>query len=375
MDYLLHFDEIFLKGKNQSFFCRQMMKNLSQSFPRAEIHRLEGGLWLGNISKADEEKLALIPGLANFAQALRTALKLEALEAGFDGLPKPAGIKTFRVSSERANKKFPLSSRELEVFLGNYIRTKTGWQVDLDNYDFDFHVHIGGREALIYSNTVDGAGGLPVGTAGRVLCLLSGGIDSPVAAYELMKRGAEVGLIHFQNETKVSTEVAQKIIDLARQLTPWQPVIDLYVVPFAALQRQIVMKIPSRLRMIVSRRQMFRLAAELAQNKKYLALATGDSLGQVASQTLENMAVIYESTGLLKLTPLVSHNKKDIMTLARRLGTLEISERPYEDCCSLFVARHPDTKSKLGEVKKLEASLDLSTIDKSDIISYHISKN
>jgi thiamine biosynthesis protein ThiI len=235
------------------------------------------------------------------------------------------------------------------------------------------HVAIGRTKAIIYGAMSEGIGGLPVGTAGRVLCLLSGGIDSPVAAYRMMVRGAEIELVHFQNQTQVTEEVSEKIIDLAKVLARYQAKIKLNIVPFADLQKQIIMKIPADCRMILSRRLMYRLAERMAKEDKCLALVSGDSLGQVASQTLENLTAVYEATPMLKLSPLISTNKSEIVKLARQIGTLDISERPYEDCCSLFVAKHPKTKAALSEVVKLEKTLDLSSIDKILPISYYIS--
>ena len=250
-----------------------------------------------------------------------------------------------------------------------------GWKVSLNNPDLNIHIAIGKNEACVYGNTADGAGGLPTGSSGKVLVLLSGGIDSPVAAYKMMCRGAEVGLIHFQNQTKVTDEVSEKIFDLAKTLSNYQPKIKLFIVPFADLQRQVIMKAPAKYRMLVTRRIFNKIAANIARQNGYLALATGDSLGQVASQTLENMAVVYAAEDLLKLTPLIGANKKDIISIARRIGTMDISSRPYEDCCSLFVAKHPATKARLADVLACENAMDLSTLDKIPVNSYYISKN
>lgn len=375
MNIIIHFDEIYLKGNNQPFFCRQLIKNLQALFTHARAKRIEGGLWLEGIESQDLSQLALVPGVATFAPAKMLGNKLEEIKDVLKTMEFSPDIKKFRVSANRSYKAHPISSREIEIAIGDYLRTSRGWQVDLKNFDEEVHVDIGRNEAIIYGKLREGAGGLPTGTTGGVLCLLSGGIDSPVAAYYMMKRGAEVKLIHFQNETKVTEEVGEKIFDLAKILSGFQPVVKLVMVPFAELQREVVMKIPAKYRMIVTRRIMFKIAEKVARQEKCLGLSTGDSLGQVASQTLENMSVIYEATNMLKLNPLVGLNKKEIMKAARNLATLSISERPYEDCCSLFVAKHPETRARISDILRLEQGLDLSTVDKLKIISYNISMN
>ena len=280
---------------------------------------------------------------------------------------------TFRISAERSYKKFPLSSIEIEKEIGEYARVKYGWKVSLGNPDLNINIAIGSENAYIFGNTKNTAGGLPTSTSGKVLALLSGGIDSPVAAYKMMCRGAEVSLIHFQNQTQVTEEVSEKIFDLAKVLAKYQPEIKLYMVPFANVQKQIIMNVPAPYRMIVTRRIFNKIAEKVARENKYLALVSGDSLGQVASQTLENMAVIAESSNLLKLNPLIGMNKKDIIDLANKIGTMDISSRPYEDCCSLFVAKHPATKSRLSEVLKYEEPIDKSIIDSVEINLYSFS--
>lgn len=376
MKILLHLDELFLKGNNQSFFCKKMLENLRALFPRAEVKRTESGSMLMDGVEAENlEQLSLVPGIATLAPAESGGRDLEEIKKLVDKLEFSENTKTFRVTASRSDKKYPLSSNEIDCAIGGYVAEKYGLKVNLKNANMEIRVDIGAREAVVYNNVIRGAGGLPTGSSGKVICLVSGGIDSPVAAYRMMKRGAEVALIHFQNETKSTEEVSQKIIDLARVLARYQPSVKLIIVPFAEFQKQVVMKVPAKYRMIITRRLMFKISENLAREEKCLAITTGDSLGQVASQTLENLTAVYEATALLKLAPLMGDNKSEIMNLARRIGTLGISERPYEDCCSLFVAKHPETRAKLADVLKIEQAAELSTVslDKSNIISYYIS--
>lgn len=376
MNVIIHIDEIFLKGSNQHLFFRQLKANLERLLPGIKTVRIESGLWLENIQESQLGQLTLIPGFANYAEALKVKNTVEDIKKAIDALfGDIKDVKTFRISAERSYKKFPLSSLEIEKEMGEYVRLKYNWKVSLGNPDLNIHIAIGKDNACIYGNTQNAIGGLPTSTSGKVLTLLSGGIDSPVAAYKMMCRGAEVNLVHFQNQTQVTEEVSEKIFDLAKNLSRYQPEIKLFMVPFANLQRQVVMKIPAPYRMIVTRRLFNKIADKIARENKFLALVSGDSLGQVASQTLENMTVIYDASDLLKLSPLIGANKKDIIDLARKIDTMDISARPYEDCCSLFVAKHPITKSRLKDVLKYEKLIDQTIVDNTEVISYHISHN
>lgn len=377
MNFIIHPDEIFLKGSNQPFFYRALKNNLEKLFPGANVNRVESGMVMSaELNGRDFKRIALIPGIANFAAAIVS--KAENINDLIKSVDKLLAIekqyKTFRISSDRSFKSHPLSSKQIENEIGEYVRTKTGWKVDLNNHDLDIRIAIGKNNVIVFGNLTGGAGGLPTGTSGKVLCLLSGGIDSPVAAYKLMCRGAEAGLIHFQNQTQVSDEVGEKIHDLAKVLANYQPEIQLFMVPFAELQKQVIMKVPSQYRMLVTRRLFNKIAGEIADENGYLALADGNSLGQVASQTLENLSVVRDASDMLTLSPLIGTNKKDIMYAAKEIGTLEISNRPYEDCCSLFIARHPEIRARLSQIQTMERAVDSSVLDKSGIISYHISK-
>ncbi len=375
MQVLIHGDEINLKGGNQPLFYRTLIKNLKLLFPHCNARRISGGLWISGVGEDDFGALSKVPGIANFSPAFLAPNVWESILQTLDTIKFSQTIKSFRVTASRSYKSYPLSSAELDKKIGAYLQKKYGWKVDLTNFDLEIKIDIHKDEAVIRYQNYAGSGGLPTGTAGRVLVLLSGGIDSPVAAYQMMKRGAEVSLIHFQNQTSATDGSAQKIFDLSKVLARYQPNVRLFLVPFADLQRAIIMNIPSPYRMILTRRLMFKIAARAARAHGCLALATGDSLGQVASQTLENLTVIYEATPLLKLAPLIGANKMEIVDLAKKIGTLEISTRPYDDCCSMFVAKHPATGANLAEVLNLEGNLDFGIIDAAPILPYDIQKN
>lgn len=373
MNLVLHVDEIFLKGSNQPVFYKHLIDNLRVLFPKIHIKRTESSLWVENILPEELGQLSLVPGFANYAIAFKAKSSIEGIKQAVDELVNSeAAIKTFRISAERSYKKFPFSSLQVEQEVGEYVRVKYGWKVALNNSDLNIHISVGKDEACVFGKIHNAAGGLPTSSCGKVLALLSGGIDSPVAAYKIMTRGANVDLIHFQNETQVTEEVSAKIFDLARTLAKYQPKIKLFIVPFADIQKQVIMKVPAQYRMIVTRRIFNKIAERVARENKHLALVTGDSLGQVASQTLDNMSVIAQATSLLKVSPLIGTNKKDIIETARTIGTLPISIRPYEDCCSLFVAKHPETKSKLDRILKIEQNIDQNILDNAEVILYNI---
>jgi thiamine biosynthesis protein ThiI len=378
MNIILHPDELFLKGANQRLFYSQLVKNLEVLFCGSRVERIESGLWMSGVEENELERLAKIPGIANLAVAEMGGNDISELKRCImdhilciKGLEK---IKTFRITTSRSFKQYQLTSKQVENEIGEFVVKKSGWKVDLKNYDLKLNINIGNDYAIVFGDTIEGTGGLPTGCSGKVLCLLSGGIDSPVTAYKMMTRGAEIGLIHFQNQTSVTDEVSEKIFDLAKTLSQYQSEIQLFIVPFADCQKEIVMKIPADCRMLVTRRIFLKIASIIAKKYKYGALATGDSLGQVASQTVENLTAIYQAVEILKFSPLIGTNKKDIMNVARKIDTLEISNRPYEDCCSLFVAKHPQTKAKLNNILKMETRLNLPPLDKIHVKSYYISK-
>jgi thiamine biosynthesis protein ThiI len=372
MNAIVHFDEVFLKGKNQSFFVNTFIENIRQLFKKSAPRRIESGILIKNISNDDLYRLSLTPGVANFSEVncvksvaeeiKNTVLKIDAKNK-----------KSFRITATRSDKKFALTSVEIEKQIGAAFQKFSGLKVDLENFDLNINIDVGSKESLVYSEQKNGIGGLPVGTTGKIMCLISGGIDSPVAAYKMMVRGAKIEAIHFQNRTSTSDESTQKIFDIVKSLSNFQNSVALHVVSFEEVQRRIVMKIPADYRMILTKKYMIKIAAEKALKRGCGAICTGDSLGQVASQTLENMRVIYEGSKLPIFSPLIGTNKSEIMQLSKRIKTLDISNRPYEDCCSLIVSKHPQTKAKKEYVDKLESMLDLRELDKIPIISYHIS--
>jgi len=274
-------------------------------------------------------------------------------------LVSTARFGSFKIDARRGTKDFPLNSQEMNQQLGAFVQGLTGADVRMENPDAVFYVEIVRSRAFLYLSKVPGAGGLPSGTGGKVLCLLSGGIDSPVAAYRLMRRGCRVLYVHFHSFPHTSVESQEKVRRILQILSRCQMDSQLFLVPFAEVQREIVAYAPPPLRVILYRRFMVRIAESLAYKEKASALVTGDSLGQVASQTLENIRTISAASTLPIFRPLIGDDKEDIMRLAREIGTYGISILADQDCCSLFVPKHPETMSSLEQVETAERSLDI----------------
>ena len=235
-------------------------------------------------------------------------------------------------------------------------------KVSLSKPEIAFFVEITEKGAFIYTDKIKGIGGLPVGATGKVVSLISGGLDSPVAAWKIFRRGCSVVFVHFNNETLNKSGVEDKIVKLVEKLSHYQFKTRLYLIPFGRLQNEIIKVIPSKYRMIVYRRVMFKIAEKILENEKALEFVTGDSVAQVASQTLENIKVIYASAKSPVLSPLIGENKKDIIKIAEEIGTFELSTLPYEDCCSFLIDKHPETKAKLENIEKLEENLKINNL-------------
>ncbi|MGH9174814.1 MAG: tRNA uracil 4-sulfurtransferase ThiI, partial [Vicinamibacterales bacterium] len=305
------------------------------------------------------DRLSRAFGLANFALARRSPLDIETMAAAIVTHLPSEPVSSFRVSVRRADKRFPIPSPDIERVIGRRVQDARGWRVDLSNPALVIGVEIVPGEAFYHYGKIPGPGGMPVGTAGRVAVLLSGGIDSPVAAWRMMKRGCHATLIHFHGYPFVSRSSQDKTSDLAKVLTRYQLQTRLYSIPFGELQRQITLSVPGPLRVVVYRRLMFRIAERVARAVRAQALVTGEVVGQVASQTLENLAVISTATSLPVFRPLIGMDKEEITAEAGRLGTYAISIIPDEDCCTLFTPRHPVTRARIGRIEAAERMLPI----------------
>jgi len=276
-------------------------------------------------------------------------------------------FKTFKISTKRSEKKFPLTSQQINEKVGGYILKKIKSKVDLENPDVICFVEIVEKYAFLYLEKIRGPGGLPTSVSGKGISLLSGGIDSPVASFLAMKRGVKVIFLHFHAypfASKASIEKAKKIVKI---LSNYQGKSKLYLIPFADIQKEILMKTQAKLRVVLYRRLMFQIAEEIAKKEGVLGVFTGESIGQVASQTLENIKVIEEATDLPVFRPLISQDKEEIIQKAKEIGTFDVSILPYQDCCSRFLPKHPETKAKLEDIRKAEKKLNIEKLVKTAV--------
>jgi thiamine biosynthesis protein ThiI len=306
-------------------------------------------------------------GVANFSRAARAPLDLEAMASAINEDLGDIDTSSFRVTVRRADKRFPMKSPDIEREVGGRIKLARGWKVDLDDPALTIRVEILATHAFYSFGKDRGAGGLPTGVSGKVACLLSGGIDSPVAAWRMMKRGCTVMLVHFHSYPFLSRASQEKVRELAELLATWQLSARLFLVAFGEIQRQVVLAVPPPLRVVIYRRLMVRIADRIARAHGARALVTGEVIGQVASQTLENMSVIASATRLPILRPLVGMDKEEIVQQAQRLGSFEISIVPDQDCCQLFTPKHPATRATFEMVEAAEQQLPMDELVESAV--------
>ncbi|HUQ87349.1 MAG TPA: tRNA uracil 4-sulfurtransferase ThiI [Vicinamibacterales bacterium] len=362
---LVKYSEIALKGKNRSWFVGRLVRNLHGALAglhikevRTPIGRIEIVLGQDDALPEVRDRLSRVFGIANYSVAVRVPADIESMSAAILAqLPPKEAATSFRVFVRRADSKFPIPSPELARDLGSRVWTARGWKVDLDNADLVIRVEIIPGSAFCYVGRDQGIGGLPSGTGGRLVGLLSGGIDSPVAAWRMMKRGCHVTLVHFHSAPFLSNVSQEKARRLAEVLTRYQLRSKLYLVPFGELQRQITLSVQGDLRVIIYRRLMLRIAQRIASHVGARALVTGDVIGQVASQTLDNMTVIDQAAQIPVFRPLVGMDKEEIIAEAQRLGTFDISIVPDQDACTLFTPRHPETHARRHAVDEAEKTL------------------
>jgi tRNA uracil 4-sulfurtransferase len=363
---VVHYQEIALKGKNRPWFLARLVRNLRNavsdldvSSVRALMGRIEIVLGPAVSPEAVGERIRRTFGIANFSHAGRTALDLDALTAAILAGLRDRDCSSFRVSARRADKRFPLTSPQIEREVGGRIKTARGWNVNLSDPELVIHVELLTDQVFYFFGKERGPGGLPTGTAGRVACLLSGGIDSPVAAHRMMKRGCVVTFVHFHSYPILSRASQEKARELVQLLTRWQHRSRLYLVGFGEIQQQVVLGVPGPMRVVIYRRLMLRIAERIARARGAQALVTGDVVGQVASQTLENLAVVGNAATLPLFRPLIGMDKDEITEEAVRLGTYPISIIPDQDCCTLFTPRNPLTRAKLAQIEAAELALPI----------------
>lgn len=399
-----HYGELALKGDNRKFFEEKLVENIKKSLKTNRVlfnyvKRISGRILVGLEPKGakllPEKELSSLQsalrnvfGLTYFAFACQAEQEIEKIKEKAIEILKNKDFKTFKVETKRGDKNFPLTSQQVNEQVGAYIleRSLAPFQgakllsrprVDLENPDIVLYIEItdpirnlpgsnkAGKYAFLYTEKIAGPAGLPVGTAGKAVSLISGGIDSPVASYLLMKRGVENIFVHFFANQQGYEQSLEKVRELLRVLKKFQFSAKVYFVPFSGIQKEILLKTQADLRVVIYRRFMLKISQIIAEKENAKALITGESVGQVASQTLDNMAVIENACSLPILRPLAGQDKLEIINKAKEIGTFNISILSHQDCCSMFVPKHPQTKAILKEVQKQEKKLKISKLIKS----------
>jgi len=362
-------NEISLKGGNRKWFERTLTENVQRAVSDLPVERVSRPAWRVLVSFTEPvdfaeaaRRLHTVFGLGAIMAVEHAGFTMEeltaALEPQLEG-PMPAH---FAVRCLRSDKTYPMTSPEIERAVGTFVQETTGWPVRLRDPDLTIHILVDENGLFTWTRKVRGPGGLPVGVSGRAACLLSGGIDSPVAAYMMMKRGMRLDFVHFHSVPRTDPASLEKAHDLVRVLNRYQGGARLAMVPLLAIQEQIAARCPASLRVLLYRRFMIALSERIARRFTSRALVTGESLGQVASQTIENMAAVEAAASLPVLRPLIGLDKQQIIDIARRSGTFELSILPHFDCCSFLLPDSPATKSHADELDAAEALLDVTEL-------------
>ena len=366
---VVKFHEPALKGKNRPMFLRRLASNLRRAIKGTGVERVWQAHLMICLTLRDDadwdtvrQRVAHCMGVAKFYLATQVAPDLDAVKELLRVELPAQRFKTFRITAHRSNKRFPLRSIEINRKIGAYVEALTGARVRLNGADLEVFIDVVNDGMLVYFEPIQGYGGMPVDSSGETMALMSGGIDSPVAAWQMMRRGSRVKLVHFHSHPLVDSSSIEKAMELSEILTRYQYDAELFLVPFAGVQQRIIVDVPPPYRVILYRRFMVRIAEALARQQGIAALVTGESLAQVASQTLENIAIVDSAAQMPILRPLIGSNKNDIVDIARQIGTFPVSIIPDQDCCSLFVPRHPVTKGSAKFVEQLEASLPVEDL-------------
>jgi len=362
-------NEISLKGGNRRWFERQLTANVRHALKDLPVIAVQRPAWRVLVSFAEPvpfvevaRRLGTVFGLQSIMPVGHGGATLDELTAALPAALAGISTASFAVRCTRSDKRFALTSVEIERAVGTVVQQLKGWRVDLGAPELVIRVLYDENGFWFWPRQARGPGGLPIGVGGRALCLLSGGIDSPVAAYLMMKRGVRLDFVHFHSLPRTSPVSVEKAEELVKVLNMYQREARLVTVPLLPIQEEVVARCPAKLRVLLYRRFMLRLAERCARRLGSSALVTGESLGQVSSQTIENLAAVEAVSSLPVLRPLIGLDKQEIIALARRAGTYEISIEPHQDCCSLLVPSHPATKSTDQELSRAEQALDVAAL-------------
>ncbi len=357
-----HYSEISLKGKNRKFFERHLIEGIRRSLPGVIVSSPHGRVVVESSDGDVVERLKKIPGIEYFFVADRVNSDKEEILEKATELMSREEFSSFRVTVKRNDKDFPVGSMEMASLVGALVAKESGKKVDLKNYDVNCFVEINKGVSYIYFKKIKGVGGLPVGSGGKMAVMLSGGIDSPVASFRVIRRGAKCIFVHFHAYPTTTRQSIEKVTRIVSKLTQYQGRSVLYLVPFDAVQKQIMINTKEETRVLLYRRFMMRITEEIMKLEKAKAIVTGESLGQVASQTVENMTVTQEAVNSLVFRPLIGYDKEEIIREAKSIGTYEISILPEDDCCVRFLPKRPVIRGRVSDVLEQEKQLSVEEI-------------
>jgi len=365
MIIVIHYNEIALKGRNRIFFEKKLRENIKDALKGLsvkKVSRLDGRILVeldeDNISAA-LEKIARVSGISSYSPALEVKTDLKEMKKGALSVLKYAKGKSFKVETKRNYKQFSLESIAISREVGGYLADKTALKVDVKNPDIVIGLEVLKDKTFIYSQKIKGVGGLPQGGSGKMLSLISGGIDSPVASYLMMKRGAILDFVHFHSYPYTDNASIEKAEEIVKILSGMRRGSNLYLVPIIDFQKEVVKKSDPKYRIILYRRLMYKLAEEIAKTCNAQALISGDNLGQVASQTIENLATVGHGVIIPIMRPLIGFDKEEIIAVAKKIGTYETSIEHHDDCCSIFTPKNPATKSRIQDILLEEKKLGI----------------
>ena len=363
---VIHYSEIALKGKNRKYFENLFINNIRKhikGFKYSSIRLYESRILINDVNPNDWRKykkiLLNVMGLENFILMIQCKSEIEELKKTAIHLIENKKFQNFRITTKRNYKKLPFTSQDINVILGEVIHNKSSKPVNLDSPDLNIHVELLKDFSFIGVEKKHGFSGLPANCQEKALSLISSGIDSPVASFEMIKRGVSLDYIHFHSYPAINKQSINNVKKILQELVNYQLNTTLYLVPLLAIQKKIMEIIPDKYWVIFFRRYMIKIANYIAHKYQAIALITGESIGQVASQTLSNIRAIDNVCDLPIIRPLSGLNKEEIINKAKRINTYNISIEPYEDCCSFFVPPHPETKAKMDIINKLNETLDI----------------
>ena len=381
---LIHYSEIALKKNNRRFFENIFLQNIKTHLKKISyksIKLINARILINNIHLSDWKDIKIqllqVMGLKNFMLVIKINSNIDFINNAAKYIIKNKKFESFSINTKRSNKEFNLNSQEVNILIGQNIKDIANKKVDLTNPDITIYIEILLNCSFVGIEKINGFSGLPANCQEKALSLISSGIDSPVSSFEVIKRGVTLDYIHFHSYPATNKQSINNVKKIIHQLTKYQLNTTLYLVPLLKIQEKIIEQVPEKFWVIFFRRYMVMIANDIAKKINALALITGDSIGQVSSQTLSNIHVVSDASELPIIRPLSGMNKEEIINKARKINTYELSIEPYEDCCSFFIPAHPSTKSKLFDINRINKKLDLNklyieTIEKIEVIKLNI---